>query len=72
MLAEIVDDRTRFADARALEGLRPISAAATRHLFNKLLGQLPHRLQHKQTFDGVKPFCRCTTLRPNATAVPSG
>ena len=31
-------------------------AAATRHLFNKLLGQLYHCLQHKQTFDGVKAF----------------
>ena len=25
-------------------------------LFNKLLGQLYHCLQHKQTFDGVKAF----------------
>jgi len=33
-------------------------AAATRHLFNKLLGQLYHCLQHNQTFDGVKAFPR--------------
>ena len=31
-------------------------AAATRHLFNKLLGQLYHCLQHQQTFDGAKAF----------------
>jgi len=31
-------------------------AAATRHLFNKLLGQFHHCLQHKQTFDGVQAF----------------
>ena len=31
-------------------------AAATRHLFNKLLGQLHHCLQHGQTFDEAKAF----------------
>ena len=31
-------------------------AAATRHLFNKLLGQLHHCLQHRQTFDEAKAF----------------
>lgn len=30
--------------------------AATRHLFNKLLGQLYHCLQHRQTFDEAKAF----------------
>jgi hypothetical protein len=33
-----------------------LHAAATRHLFNKLLGQLHHCLQHQQTFDGDKAF----------------
>jgi hypothetical protein len=31
-------------------------AAATRHLFNKLLGQLHHCLLHHQTFDEAKAF----------------
>jgi hypothetical protein len=31
-------------------------AAATRHLFNKLLGQLYHCLQHHQTFYEAKAF----------------
>ena len=31
-------------------------AAANRHLFNKLLGQLHHCLQHRQTFDEAKAF----------------
>jgi transposase len=31
-------------------------AAANRHLFNKLLGQLHHCLQHGQTFDQAKAF----------------
>jgi hypothetical protein len=31
-------------------------AAATRHLFDKLLGQLYHCLQHSQTFDEAKAF----------------
>ena len=31
-------------------------AAATRHLFNKLLGQLYHCLQQGQTFDEAKAF----------------
>src|SRR6476660_5684881 len=110
VLAEIGDDRTRFADARALKayaGSAPVTrasgrsisvthrhiknnrlanvgwmwafsaastyeparqhyrrrrengdrhAAATRHLFNKLLGQLHHGLQHDQTFDEAKAF----------------
>lgn len=110
MLAEIGDDRTRFADARALKayaGSAPITrasgrslsvthrhiknnrlantgwiwafaasasypparehyrhrrevgdrhGAATRHLFNKLLGQLYHCLQVGQTFNEAKAF----------------
>ncbi len=110
VLAEIGDDRSRFADARALKayaGCAPITrasgrsisinhrhiknnrlanvgwmwaftaaanyeparehyrqrrehgdrhAAATRHLFNKLLGQLHHCLQHHQTFNEAKAF----------------
>jgi hypothetical protein len=31
-------------------------AAANRHLFNKLLGQLYNCLQNHQTFDGAKAF----------------
>jgi transposase len=31
-------------------------AAANRHLFNKLIGQLYHCLQHHQTFDSGKAF----------------
>ena len=31
-------------------------AAATRHLFNKLLGQLYHCLQHRKLFDESKAF----------------
>jgi transposase len=112
VLAEIGDDRTRFADARALKayaGSAPVTrasgrslsvthrrikndrlaavgwiwaftaatncepardhyrrrrdhgdrhAAATRHLFNKLLGQFYHCLQHRQAFDGAKAFPR--------------
>ena len=109
VLAEIGDDRTRFADARALTayagsaliirasgrscrsptdtsrttasppsaGCGPSAAAncptarqhyrrrrehgdrhaaANRHLLNKLLGQLHHCLQHRQTFDEAKAF----------------
>ena len=110
VLAEIGDDRARFADARALKayaGSAPITrasgrslsvthrriknnrlanagwmwafsassnceparqhyrrrrehgdrhAAATRHLFNKLLGQLHHCLQHRVTFNETKAF----------------
>jgi transposase len=110
VLAEIGDDRTRFADARALKtcaGSAPVTrasgrslsvahrrikndrlaavgwiwafaaatncepardhyrrrrdhgdrhAAATRHLFNKLIGQLYHCLQDRQTFDAAKAF----------------
>ena len=95
LLAEIGDDRSRFADARALKayaGCAPITrasgrsisithrhiknnrlanvgwmwaftaaagdrhAAATRHLFNKLLGQLHHCLQHGQVFDETTAF----------------
>jgi transposase len=110
MLAEIGDDRTRFADDRALKayaGSAPVTrasgkgisithrrikndrlaavgwvwatyasinqgparkhyrhrrdhgdrhAAALRHLFNKMLGQLYHCLQTRQTFDPVKAF----------------
>ena len=110
VLAEIGDDRTRFADARGLKayaGSAPITrasgrslsithrhiknnrlatagwmwsfaatshcqpardhyrrrrehgdrhAAANRHLFNKLLGQLHHCLQHRETFSEAKAF----------------
>jgi transposase len=110
VLAEIGDDRSRFADARALKayaGSAPITrasgrsisvthrhiknnrlanvgwlwafsaasnceparqhyrrrrengdrhAAAIRHLFNKLLGQLYNCLQNQQNFDEVKAF----------------
>ena len=35
-------------------------AAATRHLFNTLLGQLYHCLQTQQTFDEVKAFTAAT------------
>jgi transposase len=110
LLAEIGDDRSPFADARALKayaGCAPITrasgrsisithrhiknnrlanvgwiwaftaasnyeparqhyrrrrehgdrhAAATRHLFNKLLGQLHHCLQHRQTFNETRAF----------------
>jgi hypothetical protein len=31
-------------------------AAALRHLFNKMLGQLHHCLQTGQTFDPIKAF----------------
>jgi transposase len=109
-LAEIGDDRSRFADARALKayaGSAPVTrasgrsicishrqiknnrlanvgwmwaisaastyeaarrhyrqrrdhgdrhSAANRHLFNKLLGQLYHCLQHQETFDETKAF----------------
>jgi transposase len=112
VLAEIGDDHTRFADARALKayaGSAPVTrasgrsisithrqiknnrlanvgwmwafsaastyeparqhyrrrrehgdrhAAANRHLFNKLLGQLHHCLQHHQTFDETRAFPR--------------
>ena len=110
VLAEIGDDRSRFADARALKayaGSAPITrasgrsisithrrikndrlaaagwiwafaaathcdsarehyrrrrehgdrhGAATRHLFNKLLGQLYHCLQQQSTFDEARAF----------------
>jgi transposase len=110
VLAEIGDDRPRFADARALKayaGSAPITrasgksvsithrrikndrlaaagwiwaftaathsaparehyrrrrdhgdqhSAATRHLFNKLIGQLHHCLQHQQAYDEAKAF----------------
>lgn len=110
VLAEIGDDRNRFADDRALKayaGSAPVTrasgkvtsvthrrikndrlaavgwiwatyaainpgparghyrsrrdrgdrhAAALRHLFNKMLGQLYHCLQTRQTFDAIKAF----------------
>ncbi len=110
VLAEIGDDRSRFADARALKayaGSAPVTrasgrsvsishrrikndrlantgwvwafaaathceparlhyrrrrehgdrhAAANRHLFNKLLGQLYYCLQHETLFDEAKAF----------------
>jgi transposase len=112
VLAEIGDDRARFADARALKayaGSAPVTrasgrsisithrrikndrlaaagwiwafaaathcqpasehyrrrrehgdrhAAATRHLFNKLIGQLYYCLQHDQTFEEGRAFPR--------------
>ncbi|MBV8181900.1 MAG: IS110 family transposase [Mycobacterium sp.] len=114
VLAEIGDDRARFADARALKayaGSAPVTrasgksvcithrrikndrlaaagwiwafgaathcesarehyrhrrdhgdrhSAATRHLFNKLIGQLHYCLQHRQMFDEAKAFQRWT------------
>ena len=36
-------------------------AAATRHLFNKLLGQLHHCLQSRELFDEDRAFRRATT-----------
>jgi transposase len=120
VLAEIGDDRSRFADARALKayaGSAPVTrasgrsisvthrhiknnrlanvgwmwafsaasaneparrhyrqrrdsgdrhAAATRHLFNKLLGQLYYCLQNKQAFDEARAFA--TASRTAAAA----
>jgi len=40
-------------------------AAATRHLFNRLLGQLYYCLQHWQAFDESKAFPRLSMLPPN-------
>ena len=115
ILAEIGDDRTRFADARALKayaGSAPVTrasgrsisitrrriknnrlnavgflwafatlprpgppkdhydhrrmhgdqhAAALRHLFNRMLGQLYHCLHTRQTYDPIKAFGTSTT-----------
>jgi transposase len=121
ILAEIGDDRERFADDRALKayaGSAPVTrasgkvtsithrrikndrlaavgwvwatyasinpgparghycrrrdhgdrhAAALRHLFNKMLGQLYHCLQTRQTFDPIKAFGQpCTAPEPAA------
>ena len=131
VLAEIGDDRARFADARALKayaGSAPITrasgrsisvthrhiknnrlanagwmwafsaasnfeparrhyrqrrehgdrhAAATRHLFNKLLGQLYHCLQHHQIFRGDQGISaadlqrRCIAANPVQTVPPA-
>ncbi|MEU6188105.1 transposase [Nocardia sp. NPDC047038] len=122
VLAEIGDDRDRFADDRALKayaGSAPVTkasgkvtsithwrikndrlaavgwvwatyasinpgpareryrrrrdhgdrhAAALRHLFNKMLGQLYHCLQTHRTFDLVKAFGHPTDTTENQTA----
>ena len=39
------------------------------HLFNKLLGQLRHCLQQKQTFDGAKAFPMLSDAGPKAEAI---
>ena len=36
-------------------------SAATRHLFNKLIGQLHHCLQHREPFNEAKAFQQITT-----------
>ncbi|MGW0163560.1 IS110 family transposase [Mycobacterium sp. NPDC003323] len=122
VLAEIGDDRDRFADNRALKayaGSAPVTrasgkvtsithrrikndrlaavgwvwatyasinpgparthyrkrrdhgdrhAAALRHLFNKMLGQLYHCLQTRQTFDPIKAFGQPVTAPPEQAA----
>jgi transposase len=122
VLAEIGDDRARFADDRALKayaGSAPVTrasgkltsithrrikndrlaavgwvwatyaainpgparthyrrrrdhgdrhAAALRHLFNKMLGQLYHCLQTGQTFDPIKAFGQPCTAPPQPAA----
>lgn len=122
ILAEIGDDRARFADDRALKayaGSAPVTrasgkvisithrrikndrlaavgwvwatyaainpgparehyrhrrdhgdrhAAALRHLFNKMLGQLYHCLQTRQTFDPVKAFGQPAAAPPEQAA----
>ena len=122
VLAEIGDDRNRFADDRALKayaGSAPVTRAsgkvisithrriknnrlaavgwvwatyaainqgparehyrrrrdhgdrhpaALRHLFNKMLGQLYHCLQTRQTFDPVKAFGQPAPLPEQAAA----
>jgi transposase len=122
LLAEIGDDRTRFADARALKayaGSAPVTrasgrsiaitrrlvkndrlnavgflwafaaiprpgpakqhydrrrahgdrhAAALRHLFNRLLGQLHHCLHTGQTYDPIKAFGQPVTQPEPAAA----
>ncbi len=122
ILAEIGDDRARFADDRALKayaGSAPVTrasgklisithrrikndrlaavgwvwatyaainpgparrhyrrrrdhgdrhAAALRHLFNKMLGQLYHCLQTRQTFDPIKAFGQPCTAPPEPAA----
>ncbi|MEV6341591.1 IS110 family transposase [Nocardia vinacea] len=122
ILAEIGDDRTRFADDRALKayaGSAPVTrasgkvtsithrrikndrlaavgwiwataaainpgpaqdhyrhrrdhgdrhAAAMRHLFNKMLGQLYHCLQTRQIYDPTKAFTSHLTTPPESAA----
>jgi transposase len=122
VLAEVGDDRTRFADARALKayaGSAPVTrasgrsisitrrivkndrlnaigflwafatiprpgptkdhydrrrahgdrhAAALRHLFNRMLGQLYHCLQTRQTYDPIKAFGQPPTNPEQAAA----
>lgn len=123
VLAEIGDDRTKFATARALKayaGSAPVTrasgksisityrrikndrlaaagwvwafaaaaryaparghyprrrahgdrhAAALRHLFNKMLGQLHHCLQSRELFDPVRAFGCPVTHAPEGAAV---
>src|SRR6202023_1964379 len=45
-------------------------AAALRHLFNKMLGQLHHRLQTRQTFDPIKAFGQPRTAPREADRSP--
>jgi transposase len=122
LLAEVGDDRTHFADARALKayaGSAPVTrasgrsisitrrlvkndrlnavgflwafatisrpgptkdhydhrrahgdqhAAALRHLFNRMLGQLYHCLQTRQTYDSIKAFSTPPTNPQHAAA----
>jgi transposase len=122
LLAEVGDDRTRFADPRALKayaGSAPVTrasgrsisitrrlvkndrlnaigflwafatiprpgptkdhydrrrahgdrhAAALRHLFNRMLGQLYHCLQTRQTYDPIKAFGQPPTNPEQAAA----
>ncbi|WP_156425980.1 IS110 family RNA-guided transposase [Nocardia jinanensis] len=125
MLAEIGDDRRRFADARALKayaGSAPVTRAsgksisithrrikndrlaavgwiwattmvvlpgpaqqhyrrrrdhgdrhapAVRHLFNKMVGQLHHCLQTRQTYDPVKAFADHPPRPPAPESAPA-
>ena len=43
-------------------------AAALRHLFNKMLGQLYHCLQTRQTFDPIKAFGQPCAAPPEPAA----
>lgn len=68
VLAEIGDDRTRFADAPGLQayaGASPITRASGKksgitrrwwHRFNRLLGQLYHCLKNRRLFEDFAAF----------------